>query len=352
MKPIITSGNIERFLIASSVRKSSARVYRAVLDKYRRAITTNGKVDETEYAVHEYLNGYDNPRTHNFSLTVINSFRKHAGLPVVKRRRQTISRHEFNTERIRDAVPRMIAACTTLRDRFLIIALRYSGLRVGEVTRLKKEHVSFPNGQLLINVPDRNTKTGYRPVLAWKASRDAREYLPSVPDGGWVFPAAAGVHRRDGWVVPAARYPSRRCTPAAAQLVFARLSKAAGYHVTPHDLRRLWETEMAGQYGVAILKDYFGQKSAEIVDIYIDVALGQSKTAIMGDLGFEKKTGLFSKATCWRCGTENDVSTKECRACHESLDVDMIPHKKEIEAMAEPELKDYVRKLAIKFGVL
>jgi len=325
---------VDDYIDTLPVRQTSKRVYRNTLTRYEKA----AKGDTSERAVHAFLSTCNEARTHNLAMVVINAYRKWGGLKPVKRKKATVHDHQFNTEKIAGVYPRMLPLCKRVRDRFLLVLLRFSGLRIGEALQLKKEHLAFPNGQLLIHVPDSKTKTGTREVVAWKATREAKAYIPSVPDGCWLFPSNRG--------------GQRHITTNEMSRWVSQVSAQAGYRITPHDFRRLWETQLAEKYGTAFLKDYFGQSSAEIVEIYIDKARGTSKSAIMADLGFEKHDGLFDTTECWKCGCTNEKTAAECCQCHEPLDDVLMPHKKQIESLSPEDLKDLVRQLAKKYGVI
>jgi site-specific recombinase XerD len=114
-------------------------------------------------------------------------------------------------------------ACSTPRDRALLLVFADSGVRRAEAVALNWEDVDFATGSLLV----RRGKGGKARMSAIGArSRRAilgyRRTLPAPPQ-----PSAPLWQTRDGM----------RLTQRGVQALFARLSKRAGLKATPHALR-------------------------------------------------------------------------------------------------------------------
>ena len=153
-----------------------------------------------------------------------------------------------------DELARLAAALVDIEERHPapVAAIRFAtltGLRIGEVLNVQRDHVDRETGRLLI--PE--SKTGRRHHDLGAAALDLLDGLPNL--GPWYF--TVNGHR------PLSYH--------GAQIVMAEAVELAGIdHATLHDLRRTFMTEAAAS-GISahVLRDLLGHKTAVIADRYI-----------------------------------------------------------------------------------
>jgi site-specific recombinase XerD len=169
--------------------------------------------------------------------------RKHSALPSV-----------LSTEE----VARLLGTGRNLKHRALLMLLYSSGVRVGEIVRLRPEDVD--EGRALLHVrrgkggKDRYTLLAQKAVVALHLYRDA--YAPK----GWLFPG----ERQD-----------RHLTTRSVQRVVERAARQAGIakHVTPHTLRHSFATHLLeGGTNLRIIQELLGHESTHTTQIYTHVA--------------------------------------------------------------------------------
>ena len=126
-----------------------------------------------------------------------------------------------------------------------------TGLRIGEVLAMQRQHVDSESGRLFM--PE--TKTGQRTHHLPAAALDILERLPHVHGNPWCFTL--------GRNAPIGYKLCRR--------VFADAAKAAGLSdVRLHDLRRTVMTEAASAgVGTHVLRDLLGHKTTAMADHYV-----------------------------------------------------------------------------------
>lgn len=157
-----------------------------------------------------------------------------------------------------------------LRNRAMVLCLLSSGMRVGELVRLKRGDLLWEEGGAVI----RYAKGGKRDrevlfsVEAWTA---LREYIHTRNDGG-----RAGVLSE---MFVFSRHDRRagdkvlRLGTRSVQNVFAQIAEEAGiaerFHLTPHTLRHWFGTEFLGATGRLDLTQYaLGHSSPVTTRIY------------------------------------------------------------------------------------
>ena len=119
-----------------------------------------------------------------------------------------------------DQVQTILKACN-LRDRAIVLLMVDSGLRRAEVSRLNWPDVDMQTG--LVRVRMGKGKKDRSAVIGAKTRRGLLAYRRTLTD-----PAGPLFQSRTG----------ERMTGAALLLMFRRLSKRSGIHVTAHALRR------------------------------------------------------------------------------------------------------------------
>ena len=124
-----------------------------------------------------------------------------------------------------------------------------TGLRIGEVLRIRWEHVNFETGRLLLPA----TKTGRRTHDLPAAALAVLSALPRINDWAFTTGRSAAVTYRT----------VRKC--------FATVASAACLSdVRLHDLRRTFMTNAAGAgVGTHVLRDLLGHKTTAMADRYV-----------------------------------------------------------------------------------
>lgn len=155
-------------------------------------------------------------------------------------------------------VARLLAKARNLKHRALLMLLYSSGLRVGELVRLRPEDLDLDRSVLQVRggkgAKDRHT------LLARRAVEALRTYRAAYATGPWLFPGAR---------------PERHLTSRSVQRVVTRAARAAGItkHVTPHTLRHSFATHLLeGGTNLRVIQELLGHTSARTTQIYTHVA--------------------------------------------------------------------------------
>jgi len=157
-----------------------------------------------------------------------------------------------------DEVAKLLGTARNLKHRALLMLLYSSGVRVGEIVRLRPEDVD--EGRALLRVrrgkggKDRYTLLARRAVAALRVYRDA--YSPQP----WLFPGDR---------------PNRHLTTRSVQRVVERAARLAGIakHVTPHTLRHSFATHLLeGGTNLRIIQELLGHRSSQTTQVYTHVA--------------------------------------------------------------------------------
>ena len=155
-------------------------------------------------------------------------------------------------------VSRMLAKGQNLKHRAILMLLYSSGLRVGELVRLRPQDVDEERGMLTVRngkgAKDRQTVLGNR-------ARDAiRTYRAAYTPTRWLFPGGR---------------PDRHLGTRAVQRIVARAARAAGISkkVTPHTMRHSFATHLLeGGTNLRVIQELLGHKSTRTTQIYTHVA--------------------------------------------------------------------------------
>ena len=157
-----------------------------------------------------------------------------------------------------EEVSRMLAKGRNLKHRAILMLLYSSGLRVGELVRLRPQDVDEERGMLTVRngkgAKDRQTVLGNR-------ARDViRTYRAAYTPTRWLFPGGR---------------PDRHLGTRAVQRIVARAAQAAGItkNVTPHTLRHSFATHLLeGGTNLRVIQELLGHKSTRTTQIYTHVA--------------------------------------------------------------------------------
>ena len=107
----------------------------------------------------------------------------------------------FSTQEVK----RLLAAVGNLKHQLLLETVYSSGLRVGELVRLKPHHIEGDPDRMLIRVEEGKGKKDRYTILSQKLLEDLRTYWSQYRPGKWLF---------------AGQNPEKHLSEAAAQKVF------------------------------------------------------------------------------------------------------------------------------------
>ena len=210
-------------------------------------------------------------------------------------------RHRLRTERAAapDAASEqeweaLLEAASSWRDRFLLVLLRFGGLRIGEALGLRRSDLHFSASSTSVGCkvagPHLHVVRRDNPNRAWAKSRDARV----VPVGRWVLayydrysqerlacPAADG---SDFVFVNLSHAPfGAPMTASAVRQLFRRLSRRAGLvrPVHPHMARHLAGSELndAG-VPVDVAQALLGHRRLSSTQVYTHVSDRRLRDAV------------------------------------------------------------------------
>ena len=154
-------------------------------------------------------------------------------------------------------VARLIGRARNPKHRALLVLLYSSGLRVGELVRLRPGDLDADRGLLRVRA-GKGDKDRYT-LLARRAIEVVGVYRAAFPSDRWLFPGGK---------------PGRHLTTRSVQRVVKRAARAAGIEksVTAHTLRHSFATHLleAGT-NLRIIQELLGHKSARTTQIYTRV---------------------------------------------------------------------------------
>jgi site-specific recombinase XerD len=164
---------------------------------------------------------------------------------VEKKRLPCLSAEELET---------VIKACSTSRDKALVLFLADSGLRRAEAVSLNWGDVEMSNGLVhVIRGKGGKARSAVIGAVTRRALLSYRRTLSNVAENAPLFQSKGGT-RFTGW---------------GLRLVFTRLSKKTGIQVSPHAMRRTFVIlSLRGDMDVLHLQAILGHSSLEMVQHY------------------------------------------------------------------------------------
>lgn len=163
-----------------------------------------------------------------------------------------------------EEVARLLAAPRNLKHRALLFLMYSSGLRVGEVVRLRPDDVDVTRGLLRVR-QGKGAKDRYT-LLAKRAVHAVEQYRAAYPTDRWLFPGAR---------------PDRHLSSRSVQKIVTGAASRAGIakHVTPHTLRHSFATHLLeGGTNLRIIQELLGHASARTTQRYTHVARSTFET--------------------------------------------------------------------------
>lgn len=157
-----------------------------------------------------------------------------------------------------EEVAALLDRTRNLKHRALLMLLYSSGLRVGEVVRLRPEDLN-PHRRLLRVRQGKGRKDRYT-LLARRAVEAVEVYRRAYPTGRWLFPGAR---------------PERHLSTRSVQRVVQRSARSAGIagKVTPHTLRHSFATHLLESgTSLRIIQELLGHASSRTTEVYTHVA--------------------------------------------------------------------------------
>lgn len=158
----------------------------------------------------------------------------------------------------------LIDTATSIRNKAIIALLYSSGLRVGELVRLKADDIYISRMQ--VHIRDGKNHSDHWTILSEKAKELLIEYWKSYP-----------VQREQFFV--SLNSPHEPMTASGIELMIRTVAKDAGMTAHPHMLRHSFATHLLEQ-GVPIqyIQAMLGHRCAESTQAYIHV----SNKTVMG----------------------------------------------------------------------
>lgn len=157
----------------------------------------------------------------------------------------------------RDEVVRLLDAVPNVKHRALLNLTYSSGLRVGELVRLRIEDIDRERG--LVRVRSGKGRKDRNTVLSTTALEQIDVYMKAMRPEGWLFPGGRG---------------RGHLTERTVQHVFARAAKAARIerHASVHCLRHSFATHLL-EDGVDLryIQELLGHRSSRTTEIYTHV---------------------------------------------------------------------------------
>ena len=150
----------------------------------------------------------------------------------------------------------VLDACTSSRDKALILFMVDSGLRRGEVCALNWRHINISNGVVLV---ERGKGGKARSVVIGVTTRRALlAYRRKIPheDNDPLFQTKNG----------------KRLTPLGLRSAFVRLRNKSGVQITPHSMRRTFASlSIRAGMNLLHLQGLLGHSSLEMTQRYVQM---------------------------------------------------------------------------------
>ncbi len=179
---------------------------------------------------------------------------------------QGVSGAHHLTDNDEDALVKAVTANGSLRDRTLIVLMLHTGLRVGEVCQLKREHLTLNKRSGSVQVHGKGNK--YREVPLNTTARNAlEEYLVVLPEErSYLFPSEK---------------TGQALTERALGYVVKKYARTANVpELRPHDLRHRFGYRMAQVVPLHRLAQIMGHDSLDTTMIYITATKSDLQQAV------------------------------------------------------------------------
>ncbi len=177
------------------------------------------------------------------------------------------------TDEDEDALVRAVSATGSLRDRTMIVLMLHTGLRVGEVCRLKRSDLTLNKRSGSVQVHGKGNK--YREVPLNTTARNAlQEYLVVLPKEG------PNVPKESGYVFPSEK-TGQALTERAVGYIVKKYARAAKLpQLRAHDLRHRFGYRMAIVVPLHRLAQIMGHDSLDTTMIYIKATKADLQQAV------------------------------------------------------------------------
>jgi integrase/recombinase XerD len=159
----------------------------------------------------------------------------------------------------KDEVRRVLAAVDNLKHRCILELLYSSGLRIGELIRLRVEDISFE--RRTVRVTRGKGRKDRLTILSAATARRLQQYMAHYQPGEYLFEGQGG----------------ETYSPSSVRAIFRRALQAAGIRrqLTVHSLRHSFATHLLEQgTDLRYIQTLLGHNSSRTTEIYTHVSTG------------------------------------------------------------------------------
>ncbi len=163
----------------------------------------------------------------------------------------------------RDEILRLLAAAPARRDKLLLGLLYATGMRVGEMCRVRWRDLDFESGSIR--------------VFRGKGAKDRRALMPTKWKR-WLL-ALRTAATPESFLFPSSANDRRHLSPRTAQRMFRRAAELAGLraNVTCHSLRHSFATHLLeGGTDLRLIQDFLGHANLETTRLYTHITTTRS----------------------------------------------------------------------------
>jgi site-specific recombinase XerD len=190
-----------------------------------------------------------------------------------------------------DDVKKMILACgnrnyVEMRNAAMIIVMAETGVRVSELTQLRKSHIKLTDTQYILNMDSRirckNFKQRQIPFCYLEEGRLATEIftafymmLGSFSHDDYIFIKSPYSYKKNGTPGKPTSFGREKLTSRRVHAIIGRTAEKAGIErlVHPHDFRHFYGTMMAkNQTRLEVLQSFMGHSSVDYTMKYVHLA--------------------------------------------------------------------------------
>jgi len=178
-----------------------------------------------------------------------------------------------------DEITELIESAQQVRDKAIIALLGETGVRAGELSRIRLENIDWDRQQITVESLKKQDQTKTRPVLWWtdKTNRlvelwcnTSRSGLPSAAESPYLFPTQRRERIREQMVNDIVKEAAER---AGLQEVLWTDTKGRDRHeITAHTLRhsaiRRWVNDL--RVSLPTVQKLAGHSSIDITEVYTE----------------------------------------------------------------------------------
>ncbi|MBT6995518.1 tyrosine-type recombinase/integrase [Candidatus Woesearchaeota archaeon] len=264
----------------------------------------------------------------------------------VKRARNgTLKRENILTE---EDIKLLIDSCRTLRDKCLISVLYESTCRLGEISRVKIEDISFDDYGAEMIIKHSKTETGKRIIPLIDSAPILKEYINQHPYSEdenaplWINMVDQGYRKIMGY---------KQIKPDSIRAIVRSVAKRSGIkkRVFCHLFRHSRTTNLLKDgFSDQMVQKLGGWSDSQQLGRYGHLVSSDIKDELLKRKGIKEmdvKKSILEPKRCSRCQELNEAGNKYCKKCWLALDVETAMEQSQAENKMQVLVTELIKKL-------